>query len=286
MWNTIKEVFMGTWETGLYQNDVSADVKDDYIAKLKLGKSDEEALQEILSEYQEESRDIDCKYDFWLALADTLWKKGRLPEEIKMKALQMIEEDKVSERWQSERIRKERIKVLEKLKVKLEGEMPERKKVSVHKPYILGWEEGDVYFFQIKELIEGYEKYFGWYALFYVDKIYLDDWYVRGIKDEVPEVYFFIQKEKPENIESLYTAARICFSIGQGRFGNRYRVHICESSKRNRPKDLTFLGKCKEFKYPDNESDMSGHFCWSRSSIRDILWGFAKQLKLEDNSSR
>ena len=29
---------MGTWETGLYDNDLSLDVRDDYIAKLKSGK--------------------------------------------------------------------------------------------------------------------------------------------------------------------------------------------------------------------------------------------------------
>lgn len=28
---------MGTWEVGIYQNDLSADVKDDYISKLKAG---------------------------------------------------------------------------------------------------------------------------------------------------------------------------------------------------------------------------------------------------------
>lgn len=31
-------ITMGTWSTGLYQNDMSADVKDDYIGKLKAGK--------------------------------------------------------------------------------------------------------------------------------------------------------------------------------------------------------------------------------------------------------
>ena len=97
---------MGTWDTGIYQNDVSADVRDDYIAKLKAGKNDEEALQEIFSEYEGESTDDDDKYDFYLALADTLWKKGRLTEEIKSKALEILEEDKVSERWQGEKIRK------------------------------------------------------------------------------------------------------------------------------------------------------------------------------------
>ncbi len=30
---------MGTWGTGIFQNDVGDDVKTDYINKLKLGKS-------------------------------------------------------------------------------------------------------------------------------------------------------------------------------------------------------------------------------------------------------
>lgn len=141
---------MGTWEVGIYQNDISADVKEDYIAKLKSGKSDEVALKEILSEYQEDMEDIDCKYDFYLGLADTLWRNGRLTEEIKTIALQLIEEDRVSQRWQTARIRDERSKVLDKLKVQLEEKMPERKKISIHKPYVLGWEEGDIFFFKLK----------------------------------------------------------------------------------------------------------------------------------------
>ena len=52
---------MGTWEVGIYQNDLSADVKDDYISKLKAGKSDEQALAEMLDEYKEEADDIDCR---------------------------------------------------------------------------------------------------------------------------------------------------------------------------------------------------------------------------------
>ena len=271
---------MGTWGVGIYQNDISADVKEDYIAKLKSGKSDEVALKEILSEYQEDMEDIDCKYDFYFGLADTLWKKGRLTEKIKTIALQLIEEDRVSQRWQTERIRYERSKVLDKLKVQLEETMPEYKKIPVHKPYVLGWEEGDVYFFQIKEKIESYEKYLGWYALFYVNKIYLRDWNVNGVADEVADVYFFLTKDKPESIDALRTSKRVCFHIGKT--GNRYRMHIYESSRRNRPKDLTLLGKCDGIHYPLNNSSKGGHFCWSRVDIREILYGYENQLKLDN----
>ena len=123
-----KKTEMGTWETGLYDNDLSCDVRDDYIGKLKAGKTDEEALNEILEEYEEESEDDDEKYDFYIALADTMWKKGRMTEDIKKMALKMIEEDKVSERWEDERVRKERAKKLDKVKERIESPMPERKK--------------------------------------------------------------------------------------------------------------------------------------------------------------
>ena len=123
-----KKTEMGTWETGLYDNDLSCDVRDDYIGKLKAGKTDEEALNEILEEYEEEAEDDDEKYNFYIALADTMWKKGRMTEDIKKMALKMIEEDKVSERWEDERVRKERAKKLDKVKERIESPMPERKK--------------------------------------------------------------------------------------------------------------------------------------------------------------
>ena len=72
----------------------------------------------------------------------------------------------------------------------------ERKKISIHKPYVLGWEEGDVYTYTMTEEIEGYEQYIGWHVIFYVNKIYSEDWYVHGIKDEVADAYFFLMKDK------------------------------------------------------------------------------------------
>ncbi len=168
--------------------------------------------------------------------------------------------------------------------MQLEEKMPERKKISIHKPYVLGWEEGDIYFFQIKEKIDNYEKYLGWYALFYVDKICLRDWNVKGVADEVADVYFFLTKDKPESIEALHTSKRVCFHIGKT--GNRYQMHIYESSRRNRPKDLTLLGKCDGIHYPLNNSSMGGHFCWSRVDIREILYGYENQLKLDSDLSK
>ena len=274
-----KKTEMGTWETGLYDNDLSCDVRDDYIGKLKAGKTDEEALNEILEEYEEESEDDDEKYDFYIALADTMWKKGRMTEDIKKMALKMIEEDKVSERWEDERVRKERAKKLDKVKERIESAMPARKKISIHKPYVLGWEEKDVYTFQISEKIEGYEKYIGWHALFYVDRVFLKDWYVHGINDEVADAYFFLMKEEPQKASDIKKAKNICF-YWENKVC-RYKQYICETSKRSRPSTLRYLGKYDEFKVPENDGLNSDCFFWSEMSESRILWGYERQLMYE-----
>ena len=116
--------------------------------------------------------------------------------------------------------------------------------------------------------------------MFYVNKIYLRDWNVKGVADEVADVYFFLTKDKPESIDALRTLKRVCFHIGKT--GNRYQMHIYESSRRNRPKDLTLLGKCDGIHYSLNNSSKGGHFCWSKVDIREILYGYENQLKLDN----
>lgn len=269
---------MGTWGTGIYQNDVSEDVKDDYISKLKAGKSDEEALNEILQEYDNEINDIDEKYNVFFGLADTLWKKGRLTAEMKQFVLNLIEEEEQSDKWETEKIKKDRQKALNKLKEKLNSEMPARKKIAIHKPYVMGWEAGDVYTFQIKSKIENYEEYVGWYVLFYVDKIIKDDWQVKGVYDEVAEVYFFLTKEKPKDANEVKSATPVCFLFFNDK--NQYRAELLKTSKRQRPKDMLCLGKCSSIIYPQNEFLQKRVFYWNLHE-RDILWRYGKQIKYE-----
>ena len=68
----------------------------------------------------------------YLALADTMWKKGRLTQEIKDKAFEAMVRDLELGRWESEKDIRNRTKVLDKLKEKLNSPMPARKKIPVH----------------------------------------------------------------------------------------------------------------------------------------------------------
>ena len=143
----------------------------------------------------------------------------------------------------------------------------------------MGWEAGEVYFSQIKNPPDEYKVYQNWYVLYYVDKIYLEDWYVRGVSDEVADIFAFVCKEKPQDIFAIQSATPVCFRAD--RDGNNiYRAKLLERTRRQRPKDIKFIGKCYEFKYPDKEHYQIYPFCWLDYE-KYILWGYMDQLRLE-----
>jgi len=74
---------MGTWGAGLYDNDISCDVRDTYIEFLKDKLSNQESYEKTLNMYQECIGDIDDEPLLWFALAETQWKVGRLMPEVK-----------------------------------------------------------------------------------------------------------------------------------------------------------------------------------------------------------
>ena len=73
---------MGFWSTNLYGNDVSLDIKDDYIKYLKKGLSIEEVENKVMEDWKD-LIDTDEEPLLWFAIADTKWKYGLLDEFIK-----------------------------------------------------------------------------------------------------------------------------------------------------------------------------------------------------------
>ena len=60
---------MGTWSTAFYGDDLTCDVRDDYLHNLRLKDSPEEAVKKLVAEFQPDA-DPDEGYLFWLARAD------------------------------------------------------------------------------------------------------------------------------------------------------------------------------------------------------------------------
>lgn len=141
---------MGTWGTGLYQDDTTCDVKEEYLNLLKIGTEPEEAMEEMIINWEDCIEDVEEGPLFWFALAETQWRYGLLDKKVKEIALQYIEEGIDLERWEEDqKLYTKRKTELEKLKEKLESEQPKGKKIPKMTFQRANWKIGDIILYQI-----------------------------------------------------------------------------------------------------------------------------------------
>lgn len=137
---------MGIWGPGLYSNDDALDLKAMFKELIAYGKSTNKAVAEIRKEFDMDPPDeMNC--DAWLALADTSWKYGRLTEEIKQTALDLISSEMPMKNYRnvSQSFKKKRQQVLQKLDVQLHTDMGKEKKPKPDKLYSIDWSPGQIY---------------------------------------------------------------------------------------------------------------------------------------------
>ncbi|MFU6378329.1 hypothetical protein ACM792_24350 [Metapseudomonas otitidis] len=127
---------MGAWGAGLYSNDTTCDVRDDYIQHLKHGLSHSEACQKVLGRHAARlgEPEVACLVHF--ALADTAWKYGRLDETLKDKALSLLRAGGDLSVWERDAPGEvpARRKALKALEARLATPQPAEKPVKVSPP--------------------------------------------------------------------------------------------------------------------------------------------------------
>lgn len=190
---------MGTWGTGIFQNDIADDVKTTYINKLKMGKSDENALEETISENIDYLSDSEDSLDFWFSLASIMYDYGRLNEEIRCKVITLLESGNDFERW-TEREYKKRRTELEKLKTKMYSEMPLRKKIAVTKRFECKWEKNDIFFAEIKAICDLDKD--GFFVFCVSDTVEFDT-RIKGLGDVLPVTYLKYVPEIPNSLNEI-----------------------------------------------------------------------------------
>src|ERR1044072_16444 len=125
---------MGTFSPAILGDDVALDVRDIYLNELREGKSGSAAGRAVLQHMKEDFSDEDDGPVAWLALAATQWLVGRLEDQVKRKALKIIEQGNWKERWAPlpKLLRKREI-VVSRLKKQLQSKQPNAKKFAVRK---------------------------------------------------------------------------------------------------------------------------------------------------------
>jgi hypothetical protein len=107
---------MGAWGTAIFSDDTASDVRDEFRDLIGEGLPTEQATEKLLSDYASSLEDPDDGPPFWLGLAVTQWKCGRLLEQVKKKALDVIDTGADLKRWSGDAKRRA---VLEKTRAQL-----------------------------------------------------------------------------------------------------------------------------------------------------------------------
>ena len=121
---------MGYSGAALYDDDTAADVRGLYRELVGDGLSGWAATDELLRQWREVLEDPEESSPFWLALADTQSKVGRLEERVRDRALRIIEDGSDLARFEHDpKLLSERRKVLDALTQRLAS--PQRAPVRI-----------------------------------------------------------------------------------------------------------------------------------------------------------
>jgi hypothetical protein len=131
---------MGAWGTSIFSDDNAADLREDYRDLIGNGLSGSEATDRLIEEWQPDGNDGYFVATFWLALALTQWKCGRLEERVKARALAAILDGSAIEPWREGKTEKKRRAVLDKVLAQLQSPQPALTKIKRRVPCSCDWE--------------------------------------------------------------------------------------------------------------------------------------------------
>jgi hypothetical protein len=130
---------------GLFSDDTACDVRSSYRELVGDGLSGPEATDHLTREWAGLLDDPDEGPVFWLALASTQWKAGRLEPRVLAKALDVIDGGSDLLRWQhDQKLLAKRTKVLGELREQLESPQPAQKRIPKRFRDSSEWEVGEV----------------------------------------------------------------------------------------------------------------------------------------------
>lgn len=137
---------MGATGPALFSDDLACDVRDEYRAHIEDGLTAEQASAAIITQYAAEASDPDMTVTFWVALAVTQSKFGRLQDSVRVRAVQLIDAGGDVARWESEnpRLAPRRAAALARAREQLSGPQPQPRRLRPPKTYPTSLQPGQV----------------------------------------------------------------------------------------------------------------------------------------------
>ncbi|MHB1415333.1 MAG: hypothetical protein ACYC1C_08775 [Chloroflexota bacterium] len=188
---------MGAWGPGIFFDDIACDVRDDFRALIGDGLSPTEATSLLIADYQPDD-DAELGDVFWLALAATQWRLGRLQSEVLRRALVVIDSGSNLRRWEDEADpwdAASRKKILERLRARLLSPQPPPRTVRKVFRQDTPFEVGDVIAYRLES---------GRQALLHVARLHVD----RGGRAPIFQVLDWVGDNLPAALDFSTLAPR------------------------------------------------------------------------------
>jgi len=245
---------MGAWATGLFSDDTACDVRDGYRELVADGLSSPEATDHLVAEWADQLSDPDVGPVFWLALAATQWRCGRLEARVKKRAIGIINDGTDLARWQGVDLVRKRSGVLSRLKKQLETPQPPEKRIQKRFKDHTEWETGDVVSYRLQS---------GQLALFRVIGYNTD----RGGKSPICELLDWSGKSTPEE----NVIGQLGFRRGEGNWQDVTQFMVGRLKETELPKDRVEVvmrqtkpyqkpGSCMIFLWTNLDNDLDKFF--------------------------
>jgi len=143
--------YVGVWGAAIFSDETACDVRDEWREYVGDGLSGPDATDKLLADWSDSLTDPDDGPVFWLALAATQSKAGRLEERVKSKALAIIDDESNLTRWREDgALLRKRKAVLAKLHEQLLSAQPPAKKIRKTVKAVCDWEIGDVIAYRLR----------------------------------------------------------------------------------------------------------------------------------------
>lgn len=272
---------LGAWGLGLYDNDLTLDVKGDFERELQTGKPAEAITSELLENYRSIQGSPTEEPLFWCALADAQWGCGALMPEVKERALFWIEHGigGLMVQGAAPFSGRQMAADLTALRTRLLSPMPAAKAAGRRNLFVCPWRQGDVFAHRLESDLAREKGLYGRYFL--IRKVDTAQWYPGH---QIPVVYVKITKDRelPTNLadynrqeyvqtwftkyedrflpidmrcpqEDLARKARLSYEVDDYGFLPQYRVKLVITSKSSLNKGLEYLGNFAEAALPAKE---------------------------------
>jgi Domain of unknown function (DUF4259) len=142
---------MGAWGTAIFSDDTAADVRDAFCDLIADGLSPAKATRQIIAESADFLDIEDAAAVFWLALAATQWKLGRVVGRVRNRALRVIDSGADLRAWQDSPKINQRKSQLARLRAQLLSPPPVPRPLKARVKSSTDLKPGDVAVFRLDD---------------------------------------------------------------------------------------------------------------------------------------